>query len=68
MAVERRVSDERGIPAEAFKTSVRPENAVLAEIVALRQQLAVLRRSIRWPGLQTRDRVSWVWLSRWWSG
>jgi hypothetical protein len=37
-----------------------------AENVALRHQLAVLQRSIKRPRLRKRDRVFWVWLSRFW--
>ena len=42
--------------------------ALMAENLALRQQLAVLQRSVKRPELRTRDRVFWVWLSRLWSG
>ena len=37
--------------------------ALLAENLALRQQLAVLRRSVRQPSLSNRDRVFWAWSS-----
>ena len=40
--------------------------ALLAENLALRQQLAVLRRSVRRPKLRNRDRVFWAWLSKLW--
>jgi hypothetical protein len=39
-----------------------------AENLALRQQLAILRRSTPRPKLRWRDRFFWVWLSRLWSG
>jgi hypothetical protein len=37
-----------------------------AEDLALRQQLAVCRQSIKRPKLRLRDRVFWVWLARLW--
>ena len=37
------------------------------EIVALRQQLAVYRRSIRRPPIRVTDRLVWSWLARRWS-
>lgn len=40
--------------------------ALAAENLALRQQLAVLRHSVRQPRSRPRDRVFWVWLSRLW--
>jgi len=39
-----------------------------AENLALRQQLAVLRRSIRRPRLKPWDRLFWAWLSQCWAG
>jgi putative transposase len=39
-----------------------------AENLALRQQLAVLRRTVKRPRIRQRDRIVWVWLSRFWSG
>ena len=41
---------------------------LMAENLALRQQMAVLQRSVKRPELRTRDRVFWVWLARLWSG
>jgi hypothetical protein len=41
---------------------------LVLENLALRQQLAVLRRSVRRPRLRPGDRVFWAWLSRWWAG
>ena len=37
------------------------------ENLALRQQLAVLKRSVKRPRLHRRDRLFWAWLSRVWS-
>ncbi|MCH7994906.1 MAG: hypothetical protein IIB57_10755 [Planctomycetes bacterium] len=39
-----------------------------AENLALRQQLAVLERKSKRPRLRKRDRIFWVWLSRFWAG
>jgi hypothetical protein len=40
---------------------------LVAENLALRQQLNVLRRKIGRPRLQRRDRIFWLWLARSWS-
>ena len=40
--------------------------AAAAEILALRQQLAVCRQSIKRPKLRPRDRIFWVMLSCLW--
>jgi hypothetical protein len=40
--------------------------ALAAENLALRQQVAVLQRSVKHPRLHRRDRIFWVWLSRLW--
>jgi transposase InsO family protein len=45
-----------------------PRTRLLLENLALRQQLAVLRRSIPRPRLRTWDRLFWAWLSRCWAG
>jgi hypothetical protein len=37
---------------------------LVAENVALRQQLALLHRNGKRPRLGQRDRIFWVWLSR----
>ena len=42
--------------------------ALIAENLALRQQLAVLQRSSRRPRLRQRDRIFWVWMARLWTG
>jgi putative transposase len=45
-----------------------PRGRLVLENLALRQQVAVLRRSIPRPRLRTWDRLFWAWLSRWWAG
>ena len=42
--------------------------ALAAENLALRQQLIVLRRSVKRPHLRKGDRIFWSWLSRLWTG
>ena len=41
---------------------------LLAENLALRQQLALLQCNGKRPRLRQRDRIFWVWLSRLWTG
>ena len=41
--------------------------SLAAENLALRQQVAVYKHSVKRPKLRPRDRVFWVWLSRLWS-
>ena len=43
-----------------------PKIHLAVENLALRQQLAVCKQSIKRPKLRLRDRVFWVWLSRLW--
>ena len=45
-----------------------PRSQLMLENLALRQQLAVLRRSVRRPRLRPWDRLLWTWLSRCWAG
>jgi len=45
-----------------------PKLRLALENLALRQQLAVMQRSIKRPKLRPRDRVFWVWLSKLWKG
>ncbi len=40
--------------------------ALAAENLALRQQIAILQRSVKRPRVHRRDRIFWVWLSRLW--
>jgi putative transposase len=42
--------------------------SLVAENLALRQQITVLQRSVPRPRLRARDRLFWVWLSRWFGG
>ena len=42
--------------------------ALIAENLALRQQLAVLGRSAKRPRLFQRDRIFWVWIAKLWRG
>ena len=44
-----------------------PKTALAIENLALRQQVAVYKQSVKRPQLRPRDRVFWVWLSRLWS-
>jgi hypothetical protein len=41
---------------------------LVAENLALRQQLIVLHRKTRRPRLKIRDRIFWLWLARSWDG
>lgn len=41
---------------------------LVAENLALRQQLVVLKRTGQRPKLRRRDRIFWAWLSRLWTG
>ena len=41
--------------------------SLVLENLALRQQLAVYKRSIKRPRLRQTDRVFWVWLSQYWA-
>ena len=47
---------------------LRGRRALTAENLALRQQLAVLRRSVRRPRLRPCDRLFWACLSQCWAG
>ena len=43
-----------------------PNIHLAVENLALRQQLAVCKQSVKRPKLRHCDRVFWVWLSRFW--
>ena len=43
-----------------------PRVELMAEILALRQQLAILNRTAKRPSLRFRDRLFWVALARFW--
>ena len=43
-----------------------PKAHLATENLALRQQLAVLKGSVKRPKLRPRDRVFWTWLLRLW--
>jgi len=43
---------------------IKSRASLAAENLALRQQLAVFKRSVKRPQLRRRDRIFWAWLSR----
>ena len=45
---------------------VRCRAELAAENLALRQQLAILKEKVKLPRLHPRDRIFWVWLSKFW--
>jgi putative transposase len=51
-----------------LRTLLLSRAALVVENLALRQQLAVLRRSVRRPSLRRRDRAFWICLARFWGG
>ena len=50
----------------AFRGLLVGRATLIAENLALRQQLAILSRSGKRPRLRQRDRIFWVWTSRLW--
>lgn len=50
----------------AMLTSTESRSQLVAENLVLRQQLAVLKRSVKRPRLTTADRAFWAFVSRWW--
>lgn len=51
-----------------FRAVLANRAALAMENLALRQQLAVLERSVKRPALRQRDRIFWAWLARLWNG
>ena len=49
-----------------FRAILLPKVDLAAENLALRQQLAMLQRSIKRPRLRPRGRAFWVWLLKLW--
>ncbi len=50
-----------------IRAFLQPRAAILAENLALRHQLGILQLSVKRPRLRKRDRILWVWLSRFWA-
>ena len=50
-----------------FKATLSGRCNLAFENLALRQQLAILKRTQKRPVISTKDRLFWVWLSRIWS-
>ena len=51
-----------------LKVILTDRASLVAENLALRQQLAVLQQNTKRPKLRNRDRIFWTWLSRLWRG
>src|SRR5215813_7983414 len=51
----------------AMVTTFKSRTALQVENLALRHQLAVLRRSVKRPKLTSADRLLWTWLCKAWS-
>jgi transposase InsO family protein len=52
---------------EFLRLIFRSKHDVVLENLALRQQLVVQQRSIKRSKIMNRDRVFWIWLSRFWN-
>src|SRR5215471_13036198 len=52
----------------ALRASLRTRSDLALENLALRQQLALLRRRPKRPQFRRLDRLFWVWLSHQWAG
>jgi putative transposase len=53
---------------DCLRATLKARRDLALENLALRQQLAVLKRSHTRPKLKQSDRLFWIWLSRTWSG
>src|SRR5256712_306785 len=51
----------------ALRAALRTRTDLTLENLALRQQLALLRRRSKRPRVGLLDRVFWMWLSQWWA-
>jgi hypothetical protein len=60
-------SPPRHPPRSGFRPPHAPRD-LLAEIAALRQQLAIYKRTVPRPKIRAADRMLWVTLLRLWSG
>jgi hypothetical protein len=67
LAEKTRMDALKGIAA-LLVVLIKSRASLAAENLALRQQLAVLMRSMKRPKLRRRDRLFWAWLSRFWPG
>ena len=54
--------------AHGAVSTLRSHRDLLAEIAALRQQLAIYKRTVPRPKIRAADRLFWVTLRRLWSG
>ncbi len=50
-----------------LRAFITDHSTIAAENFALRHQLGVLQRSMKRPRLRQRDRILWVWMSRFWA-
>jgi transposase InsO family protein len=51
-----------------FKSTLNDQHHLALENLALRQQLAILKRTQKRPAIRKKDRLFWIWLSQFWSG
>lgn len=52
----------------SLRSLLRSQADLASENLALQQQLAVHLRQSKRPSLRKRDRIFWVWLSKYWTG